>query len=81
MLRQNATPCQVLTGDTPAKTAVTPHGGKIKEAARRGRTLKDSFETTLPTDRKQKPQIDFLRFLCYNDDMKFWKGLNNDLGY
>ena len=31
-----------------------------------GRTLKDSFETTLPTDRKQKPQIDFLRFLCYN---------------
>ena len=31
------------------------------------RTLKDSFRRTLPTDRKkQKPQIDFLRFLCYN---------------
>ena len=30
-------------------------------------TLKDSFESTLPTDRKkQKPQIAFLRFLCYN---------------
>ena len=33
-----------------------------------GCTLKDSFESTLPTDRKkQKPQIDFLRFLCYNE--------------
>ena len=31
-----------------------------------GGTLKDSFVSTLPTDRKQKPQIDFLRFLCYN---------------
>ena len=32
-----------------------------------GCTLKDSFESTLPTDRKkQKPQIGFLRFLCYN---------------
>ena len=32
-----------------------------------GCTLKDSFESTLPTDRKkQKTQIDFLRFLCYN---------------
>ena len=30
------------------------------------RTLKDSFESEIPTDRKkQKPQIDFLRFLCY----------------
>ena len=34
-----------------------------------GRTLKDSFESTLPTDRKQKPQIDFLRFLCYNKNI------------
>ena len=32
-----------------------------------GRILKDSFRSTLPTDRKkQKPQIDFLWFLCYN---------------
>ena len=30
------------------------------------RTLKDSFDSILPTDKKQKPQIDFLRFLCYN---------------
>ncbi len=32
-----------------------------------GDTLKDSFERTLPTDRKiQKPQKINLRFLCYN---------------
>ena len=38
-----------------------------KEPPVMGCTLKDSFESTLPTDRKkQKPQIDFLRFLCYN---------------
>ena len=41
-----------------------------------GRTLKNSFESTLPTDRKQKPQIDFLRFLCYNknNNLKEEKG-------
>ena len=40
-----------------------------KEEPLMGRTLKDSFESTLPTDRKQKPQIDFLRFLCYNKNI------------
>ncbi len=34
-----------------------------------GRTLEDSFVSTLPTDRKQKPQIDFLRFLCYSKNV------------
>ena len=31
------------------------------------RTLKDSFKSTRPADRKkQKPQLYFLWFLCYN---------------
>ena len=39
---------------------------KKGEELTKRRALKDSFESTLPTDRNQKPQIDFLRFLCYN---------------
>jgi len=43
--------------------------GEKKEGIVMGCTLKDSFEIILPTDRKkQKPQIDFLRFLCYNQN-------------